>query len=224
MSFTKTINYENIDITKVEFNNFKDDSNFKLFSCVYDNYTFNITSPSIKFVYNINKNKLFNNQFEFFIPVNNNNINFNNKINEFQILIESDDFRTKYDIPLDYKCINIIKKSSNPKYPDQFKTKLDSYNNIIKTNVCQLYSYKNNPSKIFKKKIDLNTESDLYNLINSNTYIKTKIQPFMLWINKNSKMYGLTFKIIDIEISKNENLNSYDYQFVLLDEEAINYK
>ena len=216
MSYNKPIDYENIDINKILFIDFKGDDDISNDSrslfCRYDNKTLKFKSPSIEFtsdsIKSINLNFLQNN---FYIPINNVKIQFTNKLIEFQHLLESQEFKEQYHIPLDYQLSTIIKDNRNSQYSDQFKTKIN-----LKTNVYQIYSYKDNSDKIFKKKIYINKLSDLCNLINKNTFIKSTIQPFKLWISKPLKLYSLIFNILDIEIH-----NLYNYQSLLLEEEDI---
>lgn len=235
MPFTKTVDYDNININHISFINYSNNddpnNNFRLLYCRLDNNTFNIITPIIKFTSNFNK---FIKPYafckaEFYIPIDGNaDINifkFLCKLNELKTFLVSNEIKTKYNIPLDYDFVDIFKNSNNPKYPIQLKTKLSNSNSVVMTNVYNSYSYKNNPNKIYKNKIDFNTASDIYDLITKNSHVKTKLQPFRLWINKTNKTYGLTFKTLEIEIINKqliETANPYSYQFVLLDEEDIN--
>ena len=235
MSFTKIVDYDNINVNHISFidysNTVDPNNNFRLLYCRLDNNTFNIVTPIIKFTSNFNK---FIKPFdfckaEFYIPIDGdadiNIFKFLSKLNELKTFLVSNETKTKYNIPLEYEFVDIFKNSNKSKYPIQLKTKLSNLNSVVITNVYKSYSYKHNPNKIYKKKIGVNTPSNIYDLITKNSYVKTKLQPFRLWINKTNKTYGLTFKTLEIDIINKqlvEVANPYSYQFVLLDEEDIN--
>jgi hypothetical protein len=223
-----TCDYNCIDLDDLKFNDFNDSGNatksFRTFYCNINNKKINFITPPIKFPYYYRFNPHFNSN-NFMIPLDENDsniISFYDKIMEIEKLISSNEFKSKYDIPDDYTCINIIKEFKGKKV---LKTDIDC-NNI---DVIQSYTFKNNPLKVYTKKIICNTPLDIYQLIKKNTIVKFKIMPTKLWIMKQNKIYGLKFKIIGFNYNY-ENLvitnqclkNNYSFQFVLLDENDIN--
>ena len=199
-------------------------------SCFYKKKPYNIfiSSPYIKLTSNINKyfNKpnqtMPNKKPCFYIPIDDNNLDpdviiFYDKLKEIDNYIKSEEFKVKYKIPLDYKYNSFIKNSDNSKYSDYIITRLDTdLNNNITVNLYNDFTYKNNPNKIYKNKIVVNTVSDIFDLATVNSSVKLIIQPQKVWIAKGPKMYGLTLKTHNIEVNNLKNKKTVD--FLLLDE------
>lgn len=176
--------FKDIDVSQIEVKDGFEIGTRKFIS--YDDdfrFCFETDNIHINFYGLVPKNYGYGDQYYVKIPVNGCTTKF------VQIMSNVDTFFSKC-IPT-HKYIPIIKNSTDPKRPPYMKFNLCKSDNEILTSVF-----------INKTKIPVKTLDDLREYLKFKSTIKMICQVSCMWINEESKIYGVSLKIHQLQIVK----------------------